>query len=74
MHNDPAHNGRGDYELINGEYFKTSNPGNRSYVRVPVDALVIQPVTPSNGSTTLPQFHHYHYKILLQYVLNGFFH
>ena len=40
MHNDLAHNGRGDYELINGEHFKTSNHGNQISVRVPVDALV----------------------------------
>jgi hypothetical protein len=38
--NDPAHNGRGDFELINGKKVKTSNPGNRSSVRVPVNALV----------------------------------
>lgn len=38
--NGPAYNGRGDYELINVDNFKTSKFGNRSSVRVPVDALV----------------------------------
>jgi hypothetical protein len=41
-HNDPEHNGRGDYELINSENFKTSNSESRSYVRF--KTLVSQPL------------------------------